>query len=115
MMDLLPFPHITATEPKEQVSQIKDYLFYLKEELEFILSNLGENNLSQGLIDRLNSLGADIDKNDSVSNDHLWQIGSQIVTVSDVINSKAFDMALERKMPTFSINFETGELEYKGD
>ena len=114
MMDLLPFPHITATEPKEQLSQVKDYLFQFKEDLEFILSNIGVDNLSQELIDRLNSLGADVDK-DNVSNDHLWQIGSKIVTVSDVINSKSFDMALDRKIPTFSINFETGELEYKGD
>ena len=114
MMDLLPFPHITATEPKEQLSQVKDYLFQFKEDLEFILSNIGVDNLSQELIDRLNSLGADVDK-DNVSNDHLWQIGSKIVTVSDVINSRAFDMALDRKIPTFLINFETGELEYKGD
>jgi hypothetical protein len=112
MMDLLPFPHITATEPKEQLSQLRDYLFQFKEELEFILSNLNENNLSQELIDKLNSLGADIDKTDDDSNDQLWQISSRTVTVSDVINSTAFDLALKSKIPTFSINFETGNLEY---
>lgn len=113
MTDILPFPHITATEPREQLVQLKDYLFQFKEELEFILSNLNENNLSQELIDKLNFLGADIDKNDDDSNDQMWQMGSRIVTVSDVINSTAFNMALESKIPTFSINFETGQLEYK--
>ena len=112
MMDLLPFPNIIATEPKEQLAQLKDYLYQFKEDLEFILSNLNENNLSQELIDKLNSIGADIDKDDD-DNDQLGQM--KIVTVSDIINSTAFELALNRKIPTFSVNFETGQLEYKGD
>ena len=112
MMDLLPFPNIIATEPREQLAQLKDYLYQFKEDLEFILSNLNENNLSQELIDKLNSIGADIDKDDD-DNDQLGQM--KIVTVSDIINSTAFELALNRKIPTFSVNFETGQLEYKGD
>ena len=114
MMDLLPFPHITATEPREQLIQLKDYLYQFKEDLEFILSNLNENNLSQGLIDKLNSIGVGIDKDDDDVNDQLMQMSSNI-TVSDIINSTAFKMALNKKIPTFSVNFETGQLEYKGD
>jgi hypothetical protein len=117
MFDILPFPQITATDPREQVVQIRDYLFQFKEELEFILSNINEDNLSQGLVDKLNSLGADIEKNNDDSTEQLLQLSGKTVTVSDVINSSAFKLALKSEVgnniPTFSINFETGQLEYK--
>ena len=117
MFDILPFLQVTATEPKEQVVQIKDYLFQLKEELEFVLSNINEDNLSQGLVDKLNSLGADIEKNNDNSEDQLLQIGSKTISISDVINSSDFERAVEseveRQKPSFTVNFETGYLEYK--
>ena len=112
MLGMLPFPHITATEPREQVNQLKEYLFLFKEELEFILSNLNEDNLSHDLVEKLNSLGADIEKNINDSNDQIEQIGSRTVNVFDIINSTAFKLALESEIPTFSVNFETGQLEY---
>ena len=72
MYDLLPFPQITATEPKEQVRQLTEYLMIFKEELEFILTGISVDNLSQDLVDKLNSLGADLEKaneeNESASN-----------------------------------------------
>ena len=111
MYDLLPFPQITATEPKEQVRQLTDYLFKFKEELEFILTGISVENLSQDLVDKLNSLGANIEKSNEDNAEQLQQIRS--VTVSDVINSEAFDVAVKSRMPSFSINFETGELEYR--
>ena len=113
MIDSLPMPHITATKPEEQVAQMKDYLFMLTEELEFILANISVNNLSQDLVDKLNSLGADIEKNNEEKEEQLQKIHNNSVTVSDVINSSAFESALESKIPSFSVNFETGYLEYK--
>ena len=117
MFDRLPFPQITATDPREQVVQIKDYLFHFKEELEFILMNIDEDNLSQDLIKKLNSLGADIEKNNDDSTEQLLQISSKTTTVSDVINSTSFKVAVEsevsRKIPSFSVNYETGQLEYR--
>lgn len=112
MFDILPSPQITATEPTEQLNQIKEYLFLFKEELEFILSNLNEDNISQTLVDKFNSLGADIEKNINENNEQIEQIGSRTLTVSDIINSTAFKLALESEIPTFSVNFETGQLEY---
>ena len=109
MQDRLPFPHITATKPEEQLSQVKDYLFQFKEELEFVLSNISADNLSQDLVDKLNSLGADIEKEIEERDE---QIQQSRLTVSDVINSPLFDFALESKIPTFKINFQTGNLEY---
>ena len=117
MLDILPFPQITATEPKEQISQVIDYLFRFKEELEFLLSNVNEDNLSQDLIEKLNSIGADIEKNTNESTEQLLQLTSQALTVSDIVNSTAFKMAVQStvqsNIPTFSINFETGQLEYR--
>ena len=113
MIDSLPMPHITATRPDEQLSQVKDYLFQLKEELEFVLTNISVDNLSQDLVDKLNSLGADIEKNNEDKEEQLQQINNKSITVSDVINSSAFHSAIESKLPSFSVNFETGQLEYK--
>ena len=113
MIDSLPMPHITATKPEEQVAQVKDYLFQLKEELEFILTNISVDNLSQDLVERLNSLGADIEKSHEDNETQLQQVSNKVVTVSDIINSHAFDMAVKERIPSFSVNFETGQLEYK--
>lgn len=51
MFDRLPFPHITATKPEEQIAQLKDYLIQFKEELEFILVEMSEN-ISQNNVDK---------------------------------------------------------------
>ena len=42
MFDRLPFPHITATKPEDQIAQLKDYLIQFKEDLEFILAEISE-------------------------------------------------------------------------
>lgn len=109
MQDRLPYPHITATRPEDQLVQLKDYLFQFKEELEFILSNIDTDNLSQGLVDKLNSLGADIEKE---IEDRGGQIQQSGITVWDVLNSPAFKAELESIKPTFTVNFQTGNLEY---
>lgn len=109
MQDRLPFPHITATKPEEQLAQVKDYLFQFKEELEFVLSNINTDNLSQELVDKLNSLGADLEKE---IEDRDEQFQQSVLTVSDVINSPAFRAELASAIPTFKVNFQTGNLEY---
>lgn len=109
MQDRLPFPHITATKPEEQLAQVKDYLFQFKEELEFVLSNINTDNLSQELVDKLNSLGADLEKEIEERDEQFQQ---SVLTVSDVINSPAFKAELTSAIPTFKVNFQTGNLEY---
>ena len=110
MLDILTFPHITATKPEEQVVQIKDYLFRMKEELEFALTNITVDNLSDELVAKLNSLGADIEKGNERQDEQIQQLNK--ITVNDVINDPAFKFVLEGMMPTFRVNFETGDLEY---
>ena len=104
MYDMLPFPNINAKDTEEQVAQINNYLIQFKETLEFILSNISIDNLSQDLISKLNTMGADIQKSIEDRDDHLQQISNiksnNGLTVSDVINSAAFGEALKKAGPT---------------
>lgn len=99
MYDMLPFPNITAKDAEEQVSQINNYLIQFKETLEFILTNISIDNLSQDLITKLNDMGADIEKSIEERDDQLQQVSNKTLTVSDVINSSAFTTALDDVTP----------------
>lgn len=90
MYDMLPFPNITATNAEEQVAQINNYLIQFKETLEFILTNISVDNLSQDLIDRLNALGSDIEKSHKEREEEIQQVSGKMLTVSDVINSSTY-------------------------
>lgn len=90
MYDMLPFPNITATDAKEQVAQINNYLIQFKETLEFILTNISADNLSKDLLDKLNSLGADIEKTNTIREEEMQQVSNKTISVSDVINSSMF-------------------------
>ena len=101
MYDMLPFPNISAKDTEEQVAQINNYLIQFKETLEFILTNISIDNLSQDLVSKLNTMGADIQKSIEDRDDHLQQISNKnVLTVSDVINSPAFGEALKTAGPT---------------
>jgi len=132
MYDMLPFPHITATNAEEQSAQINNYLIQFKETLEFILMNISAENLSPDLVNKINSLGANIEKNYVEREEEIQQVTGKMITVSDVINSSAFQADMdareekiqknvEENLPTASeiisslkltVNFETGHLEY---
>jgi CRISPR/Cas system CMR subunit Cmr4 (Cas7 group RAMP superfamily) len=111
MFDILPFPNISPNKStEEQVSEINHYLIQFKESLEFILSNISTENLSQELVDKLNSLGAEITKSNEEQEEKVQQ-AVRTLTVSDVLNSDAFKIALDREY-VFRVNFDTGNLEY---
>lgn len=114
MYDILPFPNFVAHNQEEQVAQIMNYLVQLKETLEFILTDISIDNLSQDLIDRLNTLGADIEKTVEENEDQMQQIANKTLSVADVFNSPAFDVEMNKAMAKvkFSVNFNTGNLEY---
>lgn len=99
MYDILPFPNINASNIEEQVAQINNYLIQFKETLEFLLTNISTENLSQELIKKLNTLGANIEKSNEVRDDQIQQMSNKTLTVSDVINSNAFNLALEDAVP----------------
>lgn len=96
MFDMLPFPRITSRKPEEQVNELTQYLIQFKETLEFILTNISFDNLSQEMITRLNSLGAEIEKRDEKNNEQMQQVSHNAMSASYV----------------FYINYNTGDLEY---
>ena len=118
MYDVLPFPNIVASTTEELTSQINNYLIQFKESLEFALMNISTDNLSPDLIERLNTLGADIEKSIEERDDQIKQVANKTLSVSDVINSPAFSAAIDSEMDEimtkikFTVNFETGNLEY---
>ena len=99
MYDMLPFPNLTAKTPEEQVTQINNYLIQFKETLEFILTNISTDNLSQDLVNKLNSLGADIQKSVEDREEEIQQMSNKTLSVSDVMNSPAFATALSKVTP----------------
>lgn len=82
MYDILPFPNITATDEREQVAQINNYLIQLKESLEFALMNISADNLSQELRTQLNSLGAEVKTTQEEQTEATQQLAKKISTVS---------------------------------
>ena len=126
MYDILPFPNITATNVSELAFQTNNYLIQLKETLDFALANISTDNLSQDLIEKLNTLGADIEKSVEERNEQIQQVTNKTLSVSDVINSPSFTLAVKNNAINavdeivstklsnirFSVNFDTGNLEY---
>ena len=100
MYDMLPFPNINGVNVEEQVAQLNNYLIQFKETLEFILTNISVDNLSSELVDKLNSLGADIEQSVEDRDDQIQQVSNNALTVSDVINSTSFKNELQKVTPS---------------
>ena len=85
MYDMLPFPNLSGGTAEEQVAQINNYLIQFKETLEFVLANISIDNLSQDLVDKLNTLGADLEKSiEDISADDITTI-----TADDIVLPEA--------------------------
>lgn len=115
MMDMLPFPKVSGNSPEEQIVSLVNYMTHFKETLEFALMNISTDNLSSDLVNKLNELGAGIEKNKEEREDEVAQISTKTLTVSDVCNSELFKDAVAREQTkdiTFNVNFNNGCLEY---
>ncbi len=115
MVDMLPFPSIREGRPEAQISELVSYLIQFKETLEFALMNISTENLSPELVNKLNELGADIEKSNTRREEEVAQVSVKTLTVSDVCNSELFKDAIASetsKNISFNVNFETGHLEY---
>lgn len=108
MFDTLPFPNMTAKDAEERSRQTIDYLLQLREELVFILDSIVSGEYGKVATQTSQKQLEEIIVNAS---------SKDTLTVAEVINSAAFKAAMrsvEEKIPTdFTINFETGNLEYK--
>lgn len=113
MNDMLEFPNITALDTAGQIQQIRSYLIQLKEQLEFILTNIGSDNLSVALRQQLNKLGADIRTTQTETSNSVQRVESavskQVLTVSDVINSTQYQASIQGVKDAVAIG-ENGSL-----
>jgi hypothetical protein len=114
MVDILPFPRISGDTPEKQIAELTSYLIQFKETLEFALMNISTDNFSAELIEKLNSLGADIETSNKNREEELAQVSVKSLTVSDVCNSDVFKASVQSEISsiTFSVNFTTGNLDY---
>jgi hypothetical protein len=121
MFDILPFPNITAKDPEERITQVIDYLYQFREELEFLLTNISTDNLSPELQARIGALkrtntGGFTDE----QTERLGQMASGgSLSVSDVMNSAAFKAHEESTKDyvkrtfeglSFTVDYDTGVL-----
>lgn len=115
MVDMLPFPRVIGETSEKKIAELVDYLIQFKETLEFSLMNISTENLSAELINKLNELGAGIEKSNEDRAEEIAQLSNfSSITVSDVCNSEIFKNEIENKIMNlkFHVNFETGNLEY---
>ena len=80
MYDLLPFPHKTRKTVEEQVQELYEYLIQFKETLEFILTNIGVDNLSSDLIAKIDALGNDIARNADAVDEQMQQVANRTLS-----------------------------------
>jgi hypothetical protein len=85
---------LRATTPERQIEELVVYLVQLKEELEFILSNISEDNLSEALRKRLEGLGVSIGASDTRREDELQQVTSKILSARDIVGTDVFKEAV---------------------
>lgn len=115
MIDMFPFPRLVGNTPEEQIASIVDYLVQFKETLEYAINDISTDNLSPELIRKLNDLGAGIEQAKSESEDEIAQVSVNTLTITDVCESEQFKSAVKSetsKYVKFTINFDTGHLEY---
>lgn len=94
MIDL-PFPPILNGEPEEQIQLIYNYLFQLKESMEFTIDNIGSDNLSTQLIGQIETIQSMI-KSANESAEHAQSMAQKNgITVQDVVTSELFITTLQ--------------------
>lgn len=114
MQDIFPFPRVTGSTSEQQIASLVDYLIQFKETLEFALGNITIENLSPELINKLNELGADIQKNKDDKEEEFAQLTGSTLTISDVVTSNQFKEAVKGQV-AIKVNYDTGHLEYGTD
>ena len=99
-----PLPRIVGLTPDEKIAEIINYLIQFNESLEFTLMNISTDNLSPELINKLNELGASIDKSNAFREEEVAQISSKNITISDVCNSELFKICVKNEIEKYITN-----------
>ena len=78
IVDMFPFPSVSGNTPEEQIASLVRYLTQFKETLEFALMNISEDNLSPELVNKLNELGARIERDKEEREDEVAQLSEEL-------------------------------------
>lgn len=77
MFDVLPFLMPTSPTTEGQVKEIIDYLAQLKEQLEFVLSNISEKNFSESFKQKLKEMDDSIKSAEKNRTEELAQVSNK--------------------------------------
>lgn len=77
MFDVLPFLMTTSPTTEGQVKEIIDYLAQLKEQLEFVLSNISEKNFSESFKQKLKEMDDSIKSAEKNRTEELAQVSNK--------------------------------------
>lgn len=91
----IPFPNVGGNNDTERIEQIVAYLLQLRDELDFILSNITLDNLSKEVLEKIESVNQNIKKTEETQEDQIQQVLNSVLKVDDVLNSKQFKNVLE--------------------
>lgn len=115
MIDILPFPRMIGNNADERLSELYNYLIQFKETLEFVLANISTENLSPDLVNKLNELGAGIEKNSEELENNVAQLSVNSLTIYEVCESDLLKSTIKKEINetvNIKVNYETGHLEY---
>lgn len=111
MPNLHVIPRFNGLDEKEKVNAIERFVVALWEDVESALSNIGSDNLSSELYEKLIALGVDINRNKTEIEENTQGGKQGEVDIMSIVTSALFKNAVKGLL-NFRVNFETGELEY---
>lgn len=111
MPNLHVIPRFNGLDDKAKVNAIERFVVALWEDVESALSNIGSDNLSSELYEKLIALGVDINRNKTEIEENTQGGKQGEVDIMSIVTSAIFKNAVKGLL-NFRVNFETGELEY---
>lgn len=111
MPNLHVIPRFNGLDDKAKVNAIERFVVALWEDVESALSNIGSDNLSSELYEKLIALGVDINRNKTEIEENTQGGKQGEVDIMSIVTSALFKNAVKGLL-NFRVNFETGELEY---
>lgn len=111
MPNLHVIPRFNGLDDKQKVNAIERFVVALWEDVESALSNIGSDNLSSELYEKLIALGVDINRNKTEIEENTQGGKQGEVDIMSIVTSAIFKNAVKGLL-NFRVNFETGELEY---
>ena len=111
MPNLHVIPRFNGLDDKQKVNAIERFVVALWEDVESALSNIGSDNLSSELYEKLIALGVDINRNKTEIEENTQGGKQGEVDIMSIVTSALFKNAVKGLL-NFRVNFETGELEY---